>query len=529
MHYLKSAYNWVKVDFLWGDSARATRLIKSGDIEQIKWCLENGADPNMRCQFQTPAGETITSNTLRYAIAKLCKHDLIELLLKHGANPNEIDIGDPQNKYQFSPLLRAALLGDAALCKLLIQYHANPNITNESGWTPLRVAAAYKNHEVCKLLIEFGADHNQLNPELLNAVKNGQYSESEFLLECGANPNGCNKSFEETPLLKAAFRGHAALCKLLIDYGADPNKANCTKRTPLYQARNIQIYDLLLSSGANTDQNYQSALARFLLRATTQNDYDECKLLIERGAPLHHTYRARLEDIFEEQVNQDNAIERHKILTRLSCPPLSKKHDVTMPGALDAFGAALNVNYANILELLIDQGAHCSINQFGHTRLMRILLYWPKMLQKVCYAPNPETFHTSFENVWHLLWCLQQLELSYTLPKDLKKMLVTYCAPKDLGSCMIARAMAGKRIDQQFQKTTSDVLYSATIEQLKSELTYTHKNMRMLATDFNPAIHFYEVDAENIEEKYGKEIRANIEERIARPILRCNNVIPEDE
>ncbi len=600
MHYLKSAYNWLKVESLWGEPARAAQLIKSGDIEQIKWCLENGADPNMRYHFQTINGETITSNMLRYAIAMQSKHEIIELLLKHGANPNQIDTGDPQNKYLLSPLLRAALLGDAALCKLLIQYGANPNITNESGWTPLMVAATYKKHEVCKLLIELNANINKpcvkgftplayaardnhdricelllehgaipsqedsrifknylrdaLEYEdddraklllrcgadatdpictlgLIDAAQIGDFQMCRLLLERGADPKR-NYDPHGIPLMFAATLGHAPICALLIEYGADVNQADekngLTPRGIAAAYGHDRICELLTEHGAIASKKDRYFLANSLVIAAADFDLERCKLLIDCGAFLHHAIGAPLPILSEEVPNPDPATRRQKTLEETACPPLVKDNTITNPGARDALGYALApLEQADLVALLLDAGAHCSYNQYGHPRVMRILHIHPTLLKKVCYAPNPETFHASFENVWHLLWCLQQLELSYTLPKDLKKMLVAYCAPKDLGICMTARAIAGKRIEQPFQKITLAVLYSATIKQLKSELIYAHKNMGQIMENYNPANHNLAVTAETIEERYGKEIRTNIEERVARPILRCNNVILE--
>lgn len=62
-----------------------------------------------------------------------------------------------------------------------------------------------------------------------------------------------------TPLLRAAFAGHAECCRLLIDAGADVDSVDTStgdRRTPLLKAAaegHADVVDLLLRTGANID------------------------------------------------------------------------------------------------------------------------------------------------------------------------------------------------------------------------------------------------------------------------------------
>jgi len=51
-----------------------------------------------------------------------------------------------------TPLYCAATNSDLEVCKLLVEYNANPEIPNRNGWTPLMVAKEEKKYAICTLL-----------------------------------------------------------------------------------------------------------------------------------------------------------------------------------------------------------------------------------------------------------------------------------------------------------------------------------------------------------------------------------------
>ena len=60
------------------------------------------------------------------------KVSAVEILLKHGANPNV------RNPDGYTPLHLAAIqLADRKIFELLLDHHANPNVRNNQGKTPL--------------------------------------------------------------------------------------------------------------------------------------------------------------------------------------------------------------------------------------------------------------------------------------------------------------------------------------------------------------------------------------------------------
>ena len=92
-----------------------------------------------------------------------------------------------------SPLMLAALAGDARLCRMLIEKDAD---VNKPGWTPLHYAATKGHLAVMTMLLEENA-----------------YIDA-------ASPNGT------TPLMMAAHYGTPQAVKLLLEAGADPMLKN---------------------------------------------------------------------------------------------------------------------------------------------------------------------------------------------------------------------------------------------------------------------------------------------------------------
>jgi ankyrin repeat protein len=82
------------------------------------------------------------------------KHEMVELLLKCGADPNCAQSGEN------TPLIHAAAVNDVRLARLLIEHGADLEKPNSEFETPLGFACAYGAVEVARLLCERGAQVN---------------------------------------------------------------------------------------------------------------------------------------------------------------------------------------------------------------------------------------------------------------------------------------------------------------------------------------------------------------------------------
>jgi hypothetical protein len=127
---------------------------------------------------------------------------------------------------QQSPLVRAAVLGQAEEVARLLAKGADPRERTSRGFTALGLAARAGQVEVIEHLVRAGADpnlrdtnENEWTP-LLNAVHKHQRNAVQALLRLGADPD---KGGGLTPLIMAAGYGDTAMVRLLLDGGANPH------------------------------------------------------------------------------------------------------------------------------------------------------------------------------------------------------------------------------------------------------------------------------------------------------------------
>lgn len=137
---------------------------------------------------------------------------LVRKLLDAGANPNALVNNTPRARMRAgSPrivfataLMRAAFSGDLELCKLLLQYGADPKIKSSDGETMVEAAAS--------LGFIQGYSKGKLPAERLEVVK--------LFVGLGADVNDAD-DYGITPLMAAANYGDTKIIQYLVDQGAD--------------------------------------------------------------------------------------------------------------------------------------------------------------------------------------------------------------------------------------------------------------------------------------------------------------------
>ena len=90
---------------------------------------------------------------------------------------------------------------------------------------------------------------------LYDACKNGHVDAARLLLDKGAEVDRATED-GTTPLYIACYNGHVDAARLLLDNGADVHKVSNDNRTPLHGASyngHIDVVRLLLANGANAD------------------------------------------------------------------------------------------------------------------------------------------------------------------------------------------------------------------------------------------------------------------------------------
>jgi len=220
-----------------------------------------------------------------------------------------------------TPLMFAALYGDAATVRTVLEKGADPNTRNERGATALMWAVT--DAEKTRLLLAKKSDPNLRSNDgrtalLIASLLFGSNAVVKQLLDSGADVAITAVSLfgPMNPLTAAASVGNEAVMRMLIQHGANPKstgfaglslatKAECSKCVELLlehtsqQDRNIAAtilnppfgtghnIPMFLSKGV--DVNAKDREGRSLLLGASASDtlpVESIKMLIDRGADL---------------------------------------------------------------------------------------------------------------------------------------------------------------------------------------------------------------------------------------------------
>ena len=133
-----------------------------------------------------------------------------------------------------SDVADAAMRGDKAAVRTLIEQHADVNAIQPDGATALHWAAYRGDKELADILIHAGANVKAANregvtPLWLSSI-NGDAAMITALINAGADPNE-HLPLGRTPLMAAARTGNLDAIKVLLDRGADPNAKETLRGT----------------------------------------------------------------------------------------------------------------------------------------------------------------------------------------------------------------------------------------------------------------------------------------------------------
>ena len=158
---------------------------------------------------------------------------------------------NPKNKDGFTPLHRAAVIGNLNLSELIIRSIEDKNPGEINGLTPLHLAT-YEGHlSVCQLIVE-NISEDCLNPKTLCkkgmtplhvAANKGYLQIFELLFRKVKDKNPVDNN-GETPLHYAAQEGHVAICQLISKSVKTKNPQNKDGKTPLHIAAEMGHLDI---------------------------------------------------------------------------------------------------------------------------------------------------------------------------------------------------------------------------------------------------------------------------------------------
>jgi len=142
-----------------------------GDLDKVKYALDNGADVNALDENQHSALMLAAYNG---------HHHILKVLIDKGAT---IDAVDATNR---TPLMFASTGPFVQAVEMLIKAGADVNATdNHENWTPVMFAAGEGQIEVIKLLVANGADLSKVDVDGESALDfaqtNGHTATVEYL------------------------------------------------------------------------------------------------------------------------------------------------------------------------------------------------------------------------------------------------------------------------------------------------------------------------------------------------------------
>jgi len=130
----------------------------------------------------------------------------------------------------------ASYRDDLEMADLLIHAGANVKLANHDGATALSLASEHGNRAMMEKLLNAGADVNEKGPHgetpLMMASRNGNAEAIQLLLDRHAEVNAKETLRGTSALMWAAEQSHAAAAKLLIQHGADVSLTSAPEVRP---------------------------------------------------------------------------------------------------------------------------------------------------------------------------------------------------------------------------------------------------------------------------------------------------------
>ncbi|KAF6803447.1 ankyrin unc44 [Colletotrichum musicola] len=262
------------------------KAVSRGKYSMVELLLKHGADPTLEEAYDLPS-------SLIAAVEK-GDVDILKLLLGNSIPPT-IDYV-PKD---YNHILVEAMNKDIELVQILLDHGADTKrfLSPGDSRTPLQSAAQEGNLALCKILVErepglvnYQNEQGLVCETPLNiAAREGHIEVVRYLLEIGAEPDLPSFHYRETPLWSACSRGRFKIAKLVHE------KAPHTTNTPSYDGETplivacaagaLNLVKFLLQNGADMTSRcstYESCVAKAFSRNGAPA-YKIVQVLIEQG------------------------------------------------------------------------------------------------------------------------------------------------------------------------------------------------------------------------------------------------------
>ena len=259
---------------------------KEGNKEAINVLLNAGADHNIADAY----GHT----WLHYAARNYRQPEVLQTIINHGVDVNVT------NEHKITALMLACEKGNKDVINILLDAGADHNITDAYGDTWLHYAARnYWHPEVLHSLISHGVGVNATNRKnitaFMTACAKGNKDIINVLLNAGADPDKADTDGDTCLHYAARHYCHMEVVQALISHGIDvnvTNKKNVTSLMISCRERNKDDVDVLLNAGADpniADDDGDTCLHKILHREYLSLEYDHetLQMLLDHGAPVN--------------------------------------------------------------------------------------------------------------------------------------------------------------------------------------------------------------------------------------------------
>lgn len=231
-----------------------TKAIREGDIEAAKAAIDE------LTAIQPPEGIPSYLNfssgygtPLQLAI-HFQQPEIFDLILEKGASVNSVD------PLRNGPLYTCIDLNAYQYAKKLLTKGADPKIYPKYDLPLFLRAIEAGTEDIAIEFLNYGADPNQIDADKMSALflasSKGLTKLVKKLIEQGATIDTAEALDAETPLMRAARKGHFDIVKLLVGAGADPLRHDKDGRTAKWHAAeeaHQEIVDFLDKAGDHSE------------------------------------------------------------------------------------------------------------------------------------------------------------------------------------------------------------------------------------------------------------------------------------
>lgn len=222
-----------------------------------------------------------------------CNLEIADMLLAHGADP---DRAAPDGRRSVAAACRAAC---PTLVAHLIEHGADPHGAAH-GRTPLMIAAWWGSDACLKILLKhdpdfLATDHAGFDAVGMAAARDHP-SSLKLMLDAGAEADRADQK-GVTPLMRACESGCTPCAAALLEHDADPNARSSAGWTPLRLAAHYghaDIIEKLLAAGATTHPDWGQGMPA--LQEAAFRGHPTCvRVLVQTG---HYGKEAKAEAMY---------------------------------------------------------------------------------------------------------------------------------------------------------------------------------------------------------------------------------------